>query len=251
MEPAEDPVQDVAMTEAALEPPALPSPKKGSDLQARHTGPLLWVMLFVMSKMSRIFSRFVLLAVGALYPAYLSCKAVRARSPRDYVRWMMYWVVFAAFLCVEPLTDVLFGCCLPLYAELKIAFVFWLQSSTTRGASLLFRKLVLPEFTRRESDIDAHLGQLHTRASQVGATTVRYMTQAVMHTVFSHIRENYSVADLVSSDLKLSLFDPIEGSSSLEDPSEMALGDQGGRRRTHRRVEDEPKKRKLSAVSAL
>ncbi|KAL1478587.1 hypothetical protein MTO96_034974 [Rhipicephalus appendiculatus] len=201
-------------------------PRRAPTCRPGTRAPLLWVMLFVMSKMSRIFSRFVLLAVGALYPAYLSCKAVRARSPRDYVRWMMYWVVFAAFLCVEPLTDVLFGCCLPLYAELKIAFVFWLQSSTTRGASLLFRKLV-------------------------GATTVRYMTQAVMHTVFSHIRENYSVADLVSSDLKLSLFDPIEGSSSLEDPSEMALGDQGGRRRTHRRVEDEPKKRKLSAVSAL
>lgn len=149
---------------------------------------------------------------------------------------------------MPTLTDVLFGCCLPLYAELKIAFVFWLQSSTTRGASLVFRKLLLPEFTRRESDIDAHLGQLHTRASEVGATTVRYMTQAVMHTVFSHIRENYSVADLVSSDLKLSLFDPIDGSSSLEDPSEMALGDQGGRRRTHRRVEDEPKKRKISSV---
>ncbi|KAH8028865.1 hypothetical protein HPB51_019996 [Rhipicephalus microplus] len=33
MEPDEDPIQDVAMTEAALEPPALPSPKKGSDLQ--------------------------------------------------------------------------------------------------------------------------------------------------------------------------------------------------------------------------
>ncbi|KAH7956717.1 hypothetical protein HPB52_012198 [Rhipicephalus sanguineus] len=167
MEPDDKPVEDVAMTEAALEPPALPAPKKGSDLQARHTGPLLWVMLFLMSKMSRIFSRLVLLSVGALYPAYLSCKAVHTRSPRDYVRWMMYWVVFAAFLCVEPLTDVLFGCCLPLYAELKIAFVFWLQSSTTRGASLVFRKLLLPEFTRRESDIDAHLGQLHTRASEV------------------------------------------------------------------------------------
>lgn len=248
MEPEEGAVQDVPMTEAALEPPALPSPKKGSDLQARHTGPLLWVTLFLMSQMSRTFSRLVLLALGALYPAYLSCKAVRARSPRDYVRWMMYWVVFAAFLCIEPLADLVFGCCLPLYAEIKIAFVFWLQSSTTRGASLVFRKLVLPEFSRREDDIDAHLGQLTTRASQVGATTLRYVTQAVMHTVFSHIRENYSVADLVSSDLKLNLFDPVEGSSSLEDPSEMALGDQGGRRRTMRRAEDEAKKRKLASI---
>lgn len=248
MELDEEPAQDVPMTEAALEPPTLPSPRKGSDLQARHAGPLLWLMLFVMCVMSRTFSRLMLLAVGALHPAYLSCKAVRARSPRDYVRWMMYWVVFAVFLCVEPLADLVFGCCLPLYAELKIAFVFWLQSGTTRGASLVFRKLVLPEFTRREDNIDSHLGQLHTKASQVGATTVRFVTQAVMQTVFSHIRDNYSAADLLSSDLKLNLFDPIEGSSSLEDPSEMALGDQGGRRKAHRRAEDDVKKRKLNAA---
>ncbi|KAK8762073.1 hypothetical protein V5799_026566 [Amblyomma americanum] len=205
------------------------------------------MLLFALSQMSRTFSRLVLLAVGALHPAYLSCKAVHSRSPRDYVRWMMYWVVFAAFLSVEPLADLVFCCFLPLYAELKIAFVFWLQSSTTRGASLVFRKLLLPEFTKREKEIDAHLGQLHTRASQVGASTARYVTQVVMQTVFSHIRDNYSIADLVSSDLKLNLFDPVgEGSSSLEDPSEMALGDQGGRRRPHRRADDDAKRRKIS-----
>lgn len=242
-----------ADSELAAVAARLPVPKRRMDAQGSHqqAGVLLWLMLFVLCRLSVTFNRLVMLAVGALYPAYLSCKAISSKNPRDYVRLMMYWVVFAGFMSVEPLVDLLFGCCLPLYAELKVALVFWLQSGTTRGASLVFRKFVLPEFSRRERQIDAQLGQLQVRASQVGMTAAHYLSTVVMQTVFSHIRDNRSVADLISSELKLSLNDPGEGSSSVDDPTEMALGDQGGRRGPHRRAgAEEPKRRKLTNTTA-
>ncbi|KAG0426786.1 hypothetical protein HPB47_026134 [Ixodes persulcatus] len=213
----------------------------------RESSPMLWLLLLLMSLLSNTFGRLVLLAVGALHPAYASCKAVRSRNPREYVRWMMYWIVLAGLLSVEPLADMMFSCCLPLYAELKVLLVVWLQSPTTKGASLIFRKLVLPQFVLREHEIDAHLSKLKVRASRLGTSSAKYMTNVVMHSVFSHIRQNCSVADLMPCDMKLN-FDAItETSLSSEDKSELALGDPG----KHRRLKPDEDSKKEAAKAGL
>jgi len=41
------------------------------------------------------------LVLGTLYPAYASYKAVRTKDVKEYVKWMMYWIVFAIFTSVE------------------------------------------------------------------------------------------------------------------------------------------------------
>ncbi|NWY98527.1 REEP4 protein, partial [Loxia curvirostra] len=82
------------------------------------------------------------------------------------VRWMMYWIVFALFMTAETFTD-LFISWLPFYYEVKMAFVIWLLSPYTRGASLLYRRFVHPTLARREKDIDAFL----VRACECGYET--------------------------------------------------------------------------------
>nr|XP_020755632.1 receptor expression-enhancing protein 4 [Odocoileus virginianus texanus] len=71
--------------------------------------------------------RLVVLLFGMLYPAYASYKAVKTKNIREYVRWMMYWIVFALFMAVETFTDV-FISWFPFYYEIKMAFVLWLLS---------------------------------------------------------------------------------------------------------------------------
>lgn len=44
---------------------------------------------------------------GLLYPAYNSYKAIKTRSVKLYVKWMVYWIVFALFYNVETITDLL------------------------------------------------------------------------------------------------------------------------------------------------
>ncbi|XP_074806317.1 uncharacterized protein LOC141986049 [Natator depressus] len=44
---------------------------------------------------SWIICRVVVLVFGMLYPAYASYKAVKTKNILEYVRWMMYWIVFA------------------------------------------------------------------------------------------------------------------------------------------------------------
>ncbi|TSS85085.1 Receptor expression-enhancing protein 3-A [Bagarius yarrelli] len=95
---------------------------------------------------SWIISRVVVLLFGMLYPAYYSYKAVRTKSVKEYVRWMMYWIVFALYTVAEAIAD-LSVAWFPLYYELKMCVVIWLVSPYTRGAGLIFRNERLRSFS--------------------------------------------------------------------------------------------------------
>ncbi|XP_040928550.1 receptor expression-enhancing protein 2 isoform X2 [Betta splendens] len=106
---------------------------------------------------SWIISRIVVLAFGTLYPAYSSYKAVKTKNVKEYVKWMMYWIVFALFTTAEMVTDLLLSW-FPFYFELKIAFVIWLLSPYTKGSSVLYRKFVHPTLSNKEK-IDEYIAQ--------------------------------------------------------------------------------------------
>ncbi|XP_036607758.1 receptor expression-enhancing protein 1 isoform X2 [Trichosurus vulpecula] len=112
---------------------------------------------------SWIISRLVVLLFGTLYPAYYSYKAVKSKDIKEYVKWMMYWIIFALFTTAETFTDI-FLCWFPFYYELKIAFVAWLLSPYTKGSSLLYRKFVHPTLSSKEKDIDDCLVQAKDRS---------------------------------------------------------------------------------------
>ncbi|XP_045391375.1 receptor expression-enhancing protein 4 isoform X1 [Lemur catta] len=79
------------------------------------------------------------------------------------VRWMMYWIVFALFMAAEVITDI-FISWFPFYYEIKMAFVLWLLSPYTKGASLLYRKFVHPSLSRHEKEIDTYIVQAKERS---------------------------------------------------------------------------------------
>uniref|UniRef100_A0A8C6N5P7 Receptor expression-enhancing protein n=1 Tax=Mus spicilegus TaxID=10103 RepID=A0A8C6N5P7_MUSSI len=141
--------------------------------------------------------RLVVLIFGMLYPAYASYKAVKSKNIREYVRWMMYWIVFAIFMAAETFTDIFISWSgprigrpwgwegphhhhhlasgshkplpllthrFPFYYEFKMAFVLWLLSPYTKGASLLYRKFVHPSLSRHEKEIDACIVQAKERS---------------------------------------------------------------------------------------
>uniref|UniRef100_A0A4W2C0I7 Receptor expression-enhancing protein n=1 Tax=Bos indicus x Bos taurus TaxID=30522 RepID=A0A4W2C0I7_BOBOX len=78
------------------------------------------------------------------------------------VRWMMYWIVFALYTVIETVADQTVAW-FPLYYELKIAFVIWLLSPYTRGASLIYRKFLHPLLSSKEREIDDYIVQAKER----------------------------------------------------------------------------------------
>ncbi|XP_023971458.1 receptor expression-enhancing protein 3 isoform X2 [Physeter macrocephalus] len=111
---------------------------------------------------SWIISRAVVLVFGMLYPAYYSYKAVKTKNVKEYVRWMMYWIVFALYTVIETVADQTVAW-FPLYYELKIAFVIWLLSPYTKGASLIYRKFLHPLLSSKEREIDDYIVQAKER----------------------------------------------------------------------------------------
>ncbi|NP_001032664.2 receptor expression-enhancing protein 3a [Danio rerio] len=112
---------------------------------------------------SWIISRVIVLVFGTLYPAYYSFKAVKSKNVKEYVRWMMYWIVFALYTVVETITDLSLAW-FPVYYELKMAFVFWLLSPYTRGASVIYRKFLHPMLASKEREIDEYIVQARERS---------------------------------------------------------------------------------------
>ncbi|KAF5927888.1 hypothetical protein HPG69_009254 [Diceros bicornis minor] len=102
------------------------------------------------------------LVFGMLYPAYYSYKAVKTKNVKEYVRWMMYWIVFALYTVIETIADQTVAW-FPLYYELKIAFVIWLLSPYTKGASLIYRKFLHPLLSSKEREIDDYIVQAKER----------------------------------------------------------------------------------------
>lgn len=138
-----------------------------------------------------LISRLVILALGTLYPAYASYKAVRTKDVKEYVKWMMYWIVFALFTFAETFTDVLFSFWFPFYYEIKVALVLWLLSPATKGSSFLYRNFVHPAFLKRESEIDEMLAKAKERGYStvvsLGSKGVTYATNVILQTAMKNM----------------------------------------------------------------
>ncbi|EZA53206.1 Receptor expression-enhancing protein [Ooceraea biroi] len=155
---------------------------------------LLTVFLALVSPRSLIY-RLVYpifrLVFGTLYPAYASYKAVRTKNVKEYVKWMMYWIVFALFTCAETFTDVFFSFWFPFYYEIKIILVLWLLSPATKGSSILYRRFVHPALIRREAEIDEALArateQGYTAVLHLGTKGVNYATTVLMQTAIKNL----------------------------------------------------------------
>ncbi|XP_054708482.1 receptor expression-enhancing protein 1-like [Uloborus diversus] len=157
---------------------------------------------------SAVVSRLVILIFGTLYPAYASYKAVKTKNVKEYVKWMMYWIIFALFTCIETFADILVSFWLPFYYEMKILFVLWMLSPATRGSSVLYRRFVHPQLTKHEKEIDDYIAkardQGYNTVLQLGTKGLSYATAVVMQTALKgqetlvqHLRKSYSMSDLV------------------------------------------------------
>lgn len=151
------------------------------------------------------------LVFGTLFPAYYSYKAVKTKNVKEYVKWMMYWIVFAFFTCLETLTDIFLSFWFPFYYELKILVVLWLLSPATRGSSILYRKFVHPWLTRREEDIDNCIAQAkqqgYSAVLSLGSKGVNYATTVIMQTaikggggLMNQLKRSYSSGELMGDD---------------------------------------------------
>merc|ERR1711884_56819 len=78
-------------------------------------------------------------AIGFVYPAYCSVRALESRSKDDDTQWLTYWVVFALFSVIEFFSDILVGW-VPFYWLTKVTIIFYYYSYTKILTYVLFSK---------------------------------------------------------------------------------------------------------------
>ena len=61
-------------------------------------------------------------AIGFVYPAYCSVKALESSRKDDDTQWLVYWVVFALFSVLEFFSDMLVGW-VPFYWFTKVSSI--------------------------------------------------------------------------------------------------------------------------------
>ena len=97
-------------------------------LALEHTHPTMLVLKY--EKLIDTLHLIYRLVFGLLYPAYCSYKAIKKRSASLYLKWMMYWIVFALFYNVETITDIFISWLVLLYIALYICNLdYWMLSA--------------------------------------------------------------------------------------------------------------------------
>lgn len=147
------------------------------------------------------------LSFAILYPTYSSFKAVRGKNVREYVKWMMYWIVFAIFSFIEVFADILISW-FPFYYILKLCFILWLVLPATKGSSLLYRKVIHPQLISREKEIDAYVekakDQSCTALIALGSRGFAFVTNLIVNTA---AKGQSKLAETVHRGLSVSLSD--------------------------------------------
>jgi hypothetical protein len=84
-----------------------------------------------------------------IYPAYRSFKAVRNKNLKEYLKWLVFWIVYALFTCIELVTDALLPW-FPFYNEIKVIFLIWLLGPSSRGSMKIYKNIIHPILVSRE-----------------------------------------------------------------------------------------------------
>jgi receptor expression-enhancing protein 5/6 len=92
--------------------------------------------------------------VGFIYPLYASMKAINSDDKDDDTMWLSYWVIYAFFTVFESLFDLALGW-MPLYFFAKLGFLAFCFMPQTKGAQLVYNKVLNPVFVKYSPQVDA------------------------------------------------------------------------------------------------
>jgi len=90
--------------------------------------------------------------IGFVYPLFQSLKALKTPEKKDDTQWLTYWEVFGFLTLIESFTD-FFLYWIPMYYLVKICFLVWCFSARTKGARLIFRRVISPFLDRLSQEV--------------------------------------------------------------------------------------------------
>lgn len=110
--------------------------------------------------------------IGVALPAYSSFKAIKNKSSFHRLHWLRYWTVFAVYLVLARVTDLVLYW-LPLYELIKTIFLLFLVHQRATGAQIVYRSVLAPLLINNEKAIDRFMRQ---KKKQIFGTLWSFVT---------------------------------------------------------------------------
>jgi hypothetical protein len=101
--------------------------------------------------------------MGLLYPVLATTKAAIQEDSDACSGWLVYWAIYSIVALFETCCEWVISW-LPLYPELKLAFVCWLVLPKFHGAALLYDRILQQLFLEYEEQIDDQITSAQTEA---------------------------------------------------------------------------------------
>ncbi|RLN92928.1 hypothetical protein BBJ28_00015212 [Nothophytophthora sp. Chile5] len=143
-------------------------------------------------------SRQVCIAAGITYPAYASFKALESPRTGDADKqWLTYWVVYGACTSLETVASPLLTW-LPGYFVAKMAFLMWMMLPKTKGAMIVYRKVVYPCLKKYEPYVDRKLAEAQHTADE-WLVLIRSMGSEIIAKQLAALQQNEAIVQLLKS----------------------------------------------------
>lgn len=147
----------------------------------------------VLSMLTAVLSRALILVCAYLYPAYQCFKVVEKSKVDAAVlrHWCKYWIIIAALSVLERTADSVLRL-IPLYREAKLAFVIFLWHPQSQGTTYVYDTFVRPLVTKYEPEVDKSLAVLKAKAGDIGTkvTTICHEYAQEMMTEITKLANN-------------------------------------------------------------
>ena len=120
------------------------------------------------------FDKYITILVAVIYPSYWSIKAIESEEKGDDTQWLTYWVVFAFFTVFDTVGGAILQY-IPFYFFIKIVFLIWCFLPNTRGATVIYNKILRGCFKKYETRLDELNNDIENKFGDVYGSGVNYM----------------------------------------------------------------------------
>ena len=115
-----------------------------------------------------LLTKFLTVLFGYAMPALECFKAVEQRTGRtDQLRfWCQYWIILVILVIFDEIAGALISR-IPMYYEVKLAFLVYLWYPQTRGSDIVYENFVRPLVMQYEPNIEERLRYLRANAGDL------------------------------------------------------------------------------------
>ena len=122
--------------------------------------------IMILMVFSGFLSQFLANVIGFAYPAYKSIKSLESPQTGDDRQWLTYWTVYGLFVIFDDWSDFITSY-IPYYFMMKLIFLIWLFSPTSKGAIFLYNTVIKSLFTKYSSKLDKIITKIVGESKQL------------------------------------------------------------------------------------